>query len=108
MTRGKSEAEAKTAVERLVKIVCRKGDWRELEKISASFKRVAEKAGAFRKVVACGAGAAERKEWEKAFSGAAEWREEPNLIGGTKISVGDVRINNSVSGRLSALKKIFD
>jgi F0F1-type ATP synthase delta subunit len=109
LTNDKSRAEIKSAVEKFVNLLSKNGELSVLEKILESFKRLSLKYRGRSEVTVFHAGSIEKEKIKRIFGYKAEveFKEEPDLIAGVKIQIDDLRINNTVKERLSALKKAF-
>jgi F0F1-type ATP synthase delta subunit len=101
--------EQKQNIKKLVMLMSKNGDIRDWRKIEEIYESLKEKGGKKKKARVSYSGHISKLEIENDLKKyEVEFNEDKSLIGGIQIKIGDLRIDNSVAGRLAELKTILN
>ncbi len=96
----------KEGVNSLVKLLEKNGDLRDWRKIEEVYESLREQSAVKKGAVVSYAGHIPKTEIKNHLKKyEVEFNENESLIGGMQIKIGDIRIDNSIAGRLAEIKR---
>lgn len=102
-------AEQKTAVKRLAEFLAKNGDLKDWQKIEQVYESLREKKAEKKTAIVSYFGDIHKtKIKDKLKDYAVEFEEDKDLKGGIRVNIGDIRIDNSIAGRLAEVKKALN
>ena len=104
--RNMTAPDQKAALKKFVATLHKNGDIKEWQRIEDVYESLLPKTTGKKKATVTYSGPVPKAEIEKALGGYdVEFAEDKKIMGGISIRLGDMRIDNTVSGRLAEVKK---
>src|SRR3989344_4788035 len=103
-----SPSEQKIGTKKLSEMLEKNGDLRDWKKIVEIYESLKEKGAVKKKATVSYFGDIHKTKIKDSLADyEVEFEEDKNLVGGVRIQIGDLRIDNTIAGRLVEVKKVL-
>ncbi|HEY9584919.1 MAG TPA: F0F1 ATP synthase subunit delta [Candidatus Paceibacterota bacterium] len=103
-----SPAEQKIGTKKLSEMLEKNGDLKDWKKIVEIYESLKEKGAKKKRAIVSYFGDIHKMKIKESLADyEVEFEEDKNLVGGVRIQIGDIRIDNSIAGRLEEIKKVL-
>ena len=99
----------KANIKKFADMLHKNGDLKDWQKIMEVYESLREKTAKKKTAIVSFSGDIHKTKIKEALANyEVEFEEDKNLKGGLRIRIGDLRIDNSIAGRLSEVKNILN
>src|SRR3989338_6626052 len=103
-----SPAERKIGTKKLSEMLEKNGDLKDWKKIVEIYESLKENGAVKKRAIVSYFGDIHKMKIKESLADyEVEFEEDKNLVGGVRIQIGDIRIDNSIAGRLEEIKKVL-